>query len=673
MMKPLSHYAAPTDDSGHRKVNVLIVDDHPDKLLSLEAVLSSLGENIITAPSGRDALRKLMENDFAVILLDVNMPDMDGFEAATLIRQHPRCAHTPIIFVTAFGDAMHTEKGYSLGAVDYILSPVVPDVLRTKISVFVELFRKTEEIKRHAEERIALVKEQTARASAEEATRRSSFLAEATAVMTRSLDCDATLRGINQVVIPFLAELSAIVVVDEQLQPSHVEMAWIDTADQLMTASELDLDVFPENIRAAISHVLKSGSFSFLPELSGSADSAQPYWPNAQHPSPKLRSAVVLPLTARSRTIGALLLGIYQTGRIFGPTQLSLAEELAGRAGIAIDNSKLHESVKEHDRRKDDFLAMLGHELRNPLAPIRNAVEILKLTEPVNAISEQARDMIERQVAHMARLIDDLLDVSRIARGKIQLRKDVCDLALIVRETAQDHRLAMEANNLRLEVIVPDKPFWVLSDSTRISQIVGNLLQNAHKFTDAGGTITVELQRQADGEAAVLIVRDTGIGMDEVTLAGIFVAFSQADRSLDRSRGGLGLGLALVKGLVELHGGSVQATSLGPGQGSEFVVQLPLEPAVQQSSKSDGAPKANATNHRILIIEDNRDGAESMRTLLSLLGHQATVTHTVCQVLRLLARLNRTLCFAILDFQAGWTGTRWHKHSVAIRNCPTYC
>ena len=164
-MKPLNTSTSVPDMSGHRKVNVLIVDDHPHKILALEAVLATLGENVVTALSGRDALRRLMEQDFAVILLDVNMPDMDGFEAATLIRQHPRCAHTPIIFVTAFGDSMHTEKGYSLGAVDYILSPVVPDVLRTKVSVFADLFRKSEEIKRHAEERIAWIKEQAARAA----------------------------------------------------------------------------------------------------------------------------------------------------------------------------------------------------------------------------------------------------------------------------------------------------------------------------------------------------------------------------------------------------------------------------------------------------------------------------------------------------------------------------
>ncbi len=613
----------------NRKVNVLVVDDHPDKLLSLEAVLSNLGENIVTARSGREALRRLLEQDFAVILLDVNMPDIDGFETAALIRQHRRCAHTPIIFVTAFSDAMLTQQGYSLGAVDYILSPVVPDVLRTKISVFADLFRKTEEIKRHAEERIALVQEQAARASAEEATRRSSFLAEATAVITRSLDCGATVRGINQVVIPFLAEMSAIVLVDEHLSITQVEMAWVDAGGQRFTANESNLNAFPPSLIAAIEQVLASGSFSFLPELPVAAAPQQSRLAGDEREicPLELRSAVVLPLAARNRTIGALVLGVHQLGRTFGSSQLALAEDLVGRAGIAIDNSRLHENVKEHDRRKDEFLAMLGHELRNPLAPIRNAVEILRLTDPPNSTSEQARDMIDRQVGHMARLIDDLLDVSRIARGKIQLHKDRCDLAAIVRETTEDYRSAMAASGLSLVVDVPQEPLWVLSDATRISQIVGNLLQNAHKFTDTGGQISLHLKAQAGDREALLTVRDTGIGMEPDTLAGIFVAFSQADRSLDRSRGGLGLGLALVKGLVELHGGTVQATSQGPGRGSEFVVRLPLEPAPEQRVTQSPPPRINAAAYRILIIEDNRDGAESMRTLLSLLGHQTTVTY----------------------------------------------
>src|SRR5262245_5507006 len=198
------------------KIDILVVDDLPDKLMALETVLSELGENVVCARSGREALRHLLERDFAVILLDVNMPDMDGFETATLIRQRKRSAHTPIIFITAYQDELNLAQGYSLGAVDYILSPILPDVLRTKVAVFAELFRKTEQIKRQAEERVALAREQAARAAAEEATRRSQFLAEASRALVRSLDFQATLESAGRLVVPFLGDLSAIALRDEQ-------------------------------------------------------------------------------------------------------------------------------------------------------------------------------------------------------------------------------------------------------------------------------------------------------------------------------------------------------------------------------------------------------------------------------------------------------------------------
>src|SRR5579884_2401734 len=213
------------------KVNILIVDDLPDKLLVLESILEELGENIIKANSGMEALRLVLEQDFAVILLDVYMPGMSGFETAGLIRQRRKSAHTPIIFITAFADEMHSAQGYSMGAVDYILSPVVPEILRTKVKVFVELYRKSQQVKQQAEERVALAKEQAARAAAEEATRRSTFLAEASKVLSSSLDFRATLRGLARLAVPFLADLAAVTEADEQGRPSGTETAWV-TADQ---------------------------------------------------------------------------------------------------------------------------------------------------------------------------------------------------------------------------------------------------------------------------------------------------------------------------------------------------------------------------------------------------------------------------------------------------------
>ncbi len=290
------------------------------------------------------------------------------------------------------------------------------------------------------------------------------------------------------------------------------------------------------------------------------------------------------------------------------------------------DQEQAQQALQEADRRKDQFLAMLAHELRNPLGPIRNAVQILKLVGAPDETAAQARAMIDRQVSHMARLIDDLLDVSRISRGKVLLRKERCDLTEIVRITTEDYRGILEATGLQLSVELPEQPFWIEGDRTRLAQVLGNLLHNANKFTDAGGKVSVRLtistqpppglEGQGAREWAILSVRDTGIGMEPGMLARVFEAFSQADRSLDRTRGGLGLGLALVKGLVELHGGRVSARSDGVGCGSEFTMILPLA-----GISASAAPHAGAAL-RILVVEDNPDASESMKVLLTLAGHQ---------------------------------------------------
>ena len=280
---------------------------------------------------------------------------------------------------------------------------------------------------------------------------------------------------------------------------------------------------------------------------------------------------------------------------------------------------RAEESLKEADRRKDAFLAMLAHELRNPLAPVRTAVAVLQRTGTGGPLVERARDVIERQVAHMALLLDDLLDVSRLARGGIHLRKERCDVASLVGNAAEDYRQSLEAGGLTVEVRLPEGPLWVEGDRTRLAQAVGNLLHNAGKFGRPGGRVTVEVRSDPAG-LAVVRVADTGEGIDPQLLPRLFDAFSQADQGLDRSRGGLGLGLSLVKGLIELHGGSVEAESPGPGRGATFWLRLPLlsgphqEPAAAAGSPGEGRPLT------VVLIDDNRDMVESLRDLLALSG-----------------------------------------------------
>jgi PAS domain S-box-containing protein len=295
--------------------------------------------------------------------------------------------------------------------------------------------------------------------------------------------------------------------------------------------------------------------------------------------------------------------------------------------GIALDvTDRKHgeQALVAADRRKDQFLALLSHELRNPLAPMSNALAVLERTDPAGEAARRARGVLRRQLAHLSRLVDDLLDLTRISRGKIQLRRAPLSLTDVVRRAADDHRSLFSESGVALDVRLPESPVPVSGDATRLAQIVGNLLQNAAKFTPRDGHVLLELTtREKD---ALLRVRDTGIGMDAEMLARLFEPFAQAEASLDRSRGGLGLGLALVRRLVELHGGQVYAHSEGPGAGAEFVIRLPV--AADAAERAPAPPPAAAPAHRrVLVVDDNVDAAETLRDLLDLAGHEVAVAH----------------------------------------------
>jgi PAS domain S-box-containing protein len=291
---------------------------------------------------------------------------------------------------------------------------------------------------------------------------------------------------------------------------------------------------------------------------------------------------------------------------------------------------RLQEALRQSDRRKDEFLAMLAHELRNPLAPILNALHIMRLGRNNPAAIEDARSIVERQVRHMVRLIDDLLDLSRITRGKIQLRKQPVDLAQVIQHAVESSRPAINAAGHQLQVTLPKEPVVFEADPTRLSQVLLNLLNNAAKYTEPGGRIAITARQ--DDDELVIAVRDTGVGIPTEMLPNIFEMFAQADRSLERSQGGLGIGLSLVRGLVRLHGGTVTARSEGPGKGSEFVIRLPLHQvegmiAAAPVAREPALPRAPRVPRRVLVIDDNVDGARTLEKLLKMLGHQVAVTH----------------------------------------------
>jgi PAS domain S-box-containing protein len=299
--------------------------------------------------------------------------------------------------------------------------------------------------------------------------------------------------------------------------------------------------------------------------------------------------------------------------------------------GIGLDITKrkrVEQALKEADRRKDEFLATLAHELRNPLAPIRIAVQLLRMAGPLSPTAEEARDMIDRQVSQMVRLVDDLLDVSRITRGKLDLRKEQVDVTTVVQSALETARPLIERAGHALTATLPPEPVFLEADPVRLSQVIANLLTNAAKYTNAGGQIWLAVERLSD-EVSVA-VKDTGIGIAAEHLPRLFEMFSQVAPALERSQGGLGIGLALVKGLVEMHGGSVAASSAGLGKGSQFVVRLPV---CVGTAPSKGVPPGNgegvfpATKKKILVVDDNRDAADSLATMLRLLGHEIHATH----------------------------------------------
>ncbi len=328
-------------------------------------------------------------------------------------------------------------------------------------------------------------------------------------------------------------------------------------------------------------------------------------------------------LTVRDAVTGRRWVGIYTAVRIVSTEGPSLVTETVREV---TELRRAFEALREADRRKDEYLAMLSHELRNPLAPIRSAVFLLERADPASDGARRAREVIARQVGHLSRMVDDLLDVSRLARGRIELHRARVDLSELLRRVGEDHRLLLANGDVTLDVSVPDAPVPVDGDPTRLSQVLGNLLQNAGKFTPRGGRVTLGLCVE-DGQAVVR-VRDTGAGIDPALLESVFEPFVQGERTLARSRGGLGLGLPLVKGLAELHGGTVEARSDGAGAGAEILVRLPLATARAAPGPDRGEGEGGeAAARRVLVVDDNVDAAESLCDVVAFLGHAVEAVH----------------------------------------------
>ncbi len=474
----------------HEAANILLVDDQPARLLTYRAILEPLGHNLVAVNSGLEALEALMKQDFAVVLLDVKMPGMDGFETAALIHDHPRFESTPIIFVTGVHVTEFDRlKGYKAGAIDYVYIPVVPEILRSKVAVLIELDRQRR-----------------------------------------------ALQSVNK-----------------QLEQSNRQLEEANLALQSEKTRELE------------------------------------------------------ELNTQLRRANEDLSRINQ----------SLANEVRER-------TRAETQLKEAVVKRDEFLAMLSHELRNPLSPLRNAAHMLMQGDTQDPKIIWSRGVIERQLKHMIRLVDDLLDVSRIARGKIVLVSEKVAVADVVAAAVETVQPLLEQKGQALTVEPSSPALTVRGDPVRLAQVVGNLLHNAAKYTGEGGRISLA-SRLNDGRAEI-IVRDSGIGISAESMPHIFELFTQIPSERVNTGGGLGIGLALVRALVELHGGEIGASSEGIDRGSEFIVRLPLY--VEETAAPAAGDAAARTEpvmqvrRNILIADDNQDALESLALMLRLEGHE---------------------------------------------------
>ncbi|MGH7127507.1 MAG: PAS domain S-box protein, partial [Planctomycetaceae bacterium] len=486
---------------------------------------------------------------------------------------------------------------------------------------------------RDAEGRIVgaskIARDITERKRAEENAR---FLADASANLAMLVDHKSTLHKVAQLAVPFFADWCAVDLVDEEGRLERLAITHVDPG-KIELAQELGRRYPPDpHAKAGPMHVLRTGRPEVMPEIPEELLAASARDEEHLHILRELglKSYISVPLIVRGRIFGILTFVAAESGRTYGPADLAVAEDLSHRAAIAIENARLYSEAKEADRRKDEFLAMLAHELRNPLAPIRSGLDLLTME------GEQAEvvDLMRQQVDHMVRLVDDLLDLSRIMQGRIELRREPVEVSTIVNRAVEMTRALIEERGHHFAVAAPDEPIWVNVDAVRLAQVVTNLLNNAVKYTEPGGRISLSVQRS--GPAVEVCVADTGIGIEPEFLPHVFDLFTQENRSLDRAQGGLGVGLTLVGDLVDLHGGTVEAFSEGSGRGSRFVVRLPVLAATGVSPPpSDGGP-AESPLRRILVVDDTRAAAKMLSLLLSKLGpHKIEMAHDGPSALRL--------------------------------------
>ncbi|HVQ39816.1 MAG TPA: response regulator [Pyrinomonadaceae bacterium] len=653
-------------------INILMVDDSPTNLLALDSILQAPDRKLVSAASGDDALRYLLDNEVAVILMDVYMPGLDGLETAELIRGRDRSRNIPIIFLTADSTGgRHLSRGYSLGAVDYIVKPIEPDILRSKVAVFVELFKKTQEIKRQAH----LLQEK-----------------------------NQELENANLARLGMLIELGQELVAERD--PLRVLENFCRSARQIVQAHESGVGVIngdgkklryffrsgPNDENPAQPGGDSLGSSKEVPLIARRAlrhlvAERRPLRLNDSHDllrvdgktSELVHSFLGAPLLSGSKVFGWMYLINKVNAEDFTEADERLAATLATQVAVAYENAMLYSNAQRHatelqmeiaerkqaeeeralllvreqsaradaeqaNRTKDEFLATLSHELRTPLSAILGWSHLVRSGKLDEAQMSRAVETIERNARSQSQLIDDLLDVSRIITGKLQIEPRAVDLSAVIEAAIDAVRPAFEAKAINFENALDADAGLVSGDPNRLQQIFWNLFNNAVKFTPEKGHVRVAVERTAS--AIRVSVSDSGVGITQEFLPYIFDRFRQADGSTTRVHGGLGLGLSIVKHLVQLHQGTVEVGSQGKNKGACFIITLPVAStttaqasgnATETESEGNGLPTSFSKalqGLRILVVDDEADSRELVSTILTRCGSEVNCCESAAEALK---------------------------------------
>jgi PAS domain S-box-containing protein len=772
--------------SHQEKPNLLLVDDRPENLLALEAVLDDMEFNIVTANSGKEALRCLLKQDFALILLDVEMPGLDGFETAELIRSRRKTRFTPIIFLTAINKTeQHVFRGYAVGGVDYLFKPYAPEVLRSKVRVFADLYMKKREVTRQAEllldsnlqleatnqqiaglnreisrkhaelqserdfvstvldtvgclvllldmdgqvvlfnhacERLtgyefevikgrdfwqfclpeeqreaarseflrtkvggqspemenewitrdgerrviswhytplagnghpgefvivtgndvterkrsedARIREQAGRFAAEAAQQRATLLADVSTFLASSLDNPLTLSKLIQFLTPALADWCIAYELQRggHFQPvavSHSDPSRLELAQRLLTPRQ-NVDT----TQHWIGRVVRTCRSELVNEVTEAEIVSLGIRPEDSDVLTELgvESLMLVPLLSQGE-VKAVIILVGNALHRFGPADLSLAEDIARRAALTMDNARLYHEAHDANRAKDEFLATVSHELRTPLNAILGWTRLLREESLDKETVRRALETIERNGKSQAQLIEDILDASRIITGKLRLISEPVELTNVFHAALEGIRPTANAKGILLEESL-DYPYRIMGDADRLQQIASNLLTNAIKFTPKGGRVHIKLERIHS--SIQLSISDTGKGINPEFLPHVFDRFTQAEQTSSRAHGGLGLGLAIVRTLVELHGGNVHVESEGDGKGSTFFVNLPIAAVSLLPGAEEAEPSSlpGLKGLRVLVVDDETDARDILSHVLQGYGMETEAAATAFEAL----------------------------------------